>query len=139
MRKPCKSCGREKPPGPGRLYCRDCEGQGTNPGGYTYYKTRGLPNKAIDAMLRCKYGITLAKYEELAADQGHRCASCGRTEPGSGRTRWCVDHDHTTKVVRVLVCVKCNSSIAGLGDNAEGVRRALDYLEPPETLVDEHW
>lgn len=44
----------------------------------------------------------------------------------------CVDHDHVTGTVRGLLCNGCNHGIGKLGDNAEGVRRALAYLEAAE-------
>jgi len=39
-----------------------------------------------------------------------------------------LDHCHDTLSFRGWLCGKCNSGIALLGDNKEGVQRALKYL-----------
>lgn len=53
------------------------------------------------------------------------CESCG----GKTRRSICLDHDHLTGTFRGWLCGKCNSGIGLLGDNIEGVRRALEYLQ----------
>jgi hypothetical protein len=40
-----------------------------------------------------------------------------------------VDHDHTTGQVRGVLCFSCNVAIGHLGDSADRVRRAADYLQ----------
>ena len=89
------------------------------------------------AILR-RYGITVEKYQALLAAQGGRCACCGRADQGrkwGGKhdLRLLVDHDHTTGEIRGLVCHRCNVGIGSLGDDVNGVRRALVYLEKPDT------
>lgn len=78
--------------------------------------------------LKSRYGISEAEYMRLVDAQGNCCAVCGATENTEGRL-WCVDHDHSTGAIRGLLCTRCNVGIGALGDTAEGVRRALDYLE----------
>jgi hypothetical protein len=39
-----------------------------------------------------------------------------------------LDHDHLKFTFRGWLCGRCNSGIGLLGDNKEGVQRALDYL-----------
>jgi hypothetical protein len=43
-----------------------------------------------------------------------------------------VDHDHETGAIRGLLCKHCNSSLGKLGDNLEGLMRAVDYLKNAE-------
>lgn len=100
---------------------------------------KSAPDAIYSTILKIKYGITLADYLFMESAQHKRCAVCGTDKPGSNRKRWCVDHDHKSGVIRGLLCLKCNSGLGALGDNAVGVQRALDYLEPPTTLVDEHY
>ena len=40
----------------------------------------------------------------------------------------CLDHDHLTNKFRGWLCHKCNSGIGHLGDNIEGLEKALTYL-----------
>jgi hypothetical protein len=45
------------------------------------------------------------------------------------KTEFHLDHDHSSGVFRGWLCKKCNLGLGLLGDNADGVRRALAYLE----------
>ena len=40
-----------------------------------------------------------------------------------------VDHDHKTGKFRGWLCKTCNIGIGKLGDNKEGIQKALGYLE----------
>lgn len=40
-----------------------------------------------------------------------------------------LDHCHTSGAFRGWLCTNCNTGLGKLGDNVEGVRRALEYLE----------
>ena len=46
-----------------------------------------------------------------------------------------VDHCHTTKQVRGLLCQQCNSGIGMFGDNIEIMLRAIEYLKKPDLTV----
>lgn len=89
------------------------------------------PDRRLQHVLKHKFGLSLERYQELRRAQQDRCAICGTTEPGGNCKRWCVDHDHSTGVVRGLLCINCNSGIGALGDTAANVRRAVNYLDPP--------
>ena len=43
-----------------------------------------------------------------------------------------IDHDHDTGRVRGLLCYHHNTALARFGDNADGVRKLLEYLEETE-------
>ena len=74
--------------------------------------------------LRYKYGIEPEEYDRLADDQDGRCAICKKhTEPLH------VDHDHSTGLVRGLLCHKCNAGIGLLEDNIETLESAIVYLK----------
>ncbi|WP_405748329.1 endonuclease VII domain-containing protein [Streptomyces canus] len=80
--------------------------------------------------LRSQYGISEADFLNLLEVQGGKCALCPVVFSTEGpRRNLCVDHDHDTGLVRGLLCARCNTSIGQLGDNAEGLRRALAYVE----------
>ena len=39
-----------------------------------------------------------------------------------------LDHDHKTGIFRGYLCRSCNTGIGSLGDNIEGLQKALTYL-----------
>lgn len=80
--------------------------------------------------LKRRYGISMEDYDLLFRSQEGRCAICGKQRPQwPHQDHLKVDHDHNTGAVRGLLCQPCNVAIAVLGDCAQGVRKALDYLE----------
>lgn len=81
---------------------------------------------ARNTLLKRKYGLTTEQYDEMVRAQGGLCAIC-RKPPT--RRRLAVDHCHKTGTVRGLLCDPCNSSLGRLGDNQEGLLRALNYLD----------
>lgn len=52
-----------------------------------------------------------------------KCKSCGK------ETQLVCDHNHNTDTFRGWLCESCNTGIGKLGDDADGVRMALNYLE----------
>ena len=100
-----------------------------------YYQSAKLsnPNKLRCKDQRKRYGITLAEKHQMLADQGYRCAKCGTSNPG-GRD-WCTDHDHNTKIVRGILCTKCNTGIGKLGDSLAGLMEAVHYLSKSEPTL----
>ena len=64
------------------------------------------------------------KYEHL--DTGS-CHCCNRKSDSLH-----FDHDHNTEKYRGFLCHYCNTGIGKLGDDIEGVTRALRYLERHE-------
>ena len=75
-----------------------------------------------------KYGITPERYFALEAAQNYTCALCARTADQERFGFLNVDHCHETGAVRGLLCTPCNHAIGILGDNAEGLRKALNYI-----------
>lgn len=61
-------------------------------------------------------------------DQGGRCGICNSPEAECSRKRLFVDHDHETSRVRGLLCHKCNTGLAMLGDSESAVHAADMYL-----------
>ena len=75
-------------------------------------------------MLKHRYGITVADYEEMYAGQNGCCAMCNRTFE-----RLCVDHNHETGKVRALLCVGCNRLLGIVESRPELLEAARDYRE----------
>jgi hypothetical protein len=70
-----------------------------------------------------KYGLTQAAYEAMDAEQHGLCAVC------TVRPCRVIDHDHTTGVVRALLCSGCNAFVGYLEKDATWYQRAIAYLE----------
>jgi hypothetical protein len=94
-----------------------------------YNKTYGASHrtKTREWVLRTKYSMTLAEYNELLASQNGVCAIClGNETYGKAMP---VDHDHTTGKVRGLLCHECNRALGIMKDDPALLRAAADYLE----------
>ena len=74
-----------------------------------------------------KYGITLADYDQMFAEQDGLCAICFQP-PTEGR-RMAVDHNHETGKVRGLLCLRCNLAIGNLRDDPMVIASAFSYVE----------
>ena len=58
------------------------------------------------------------------------CDCCGKIPLGSnGKVKWCLDHNHQTNTFRGWLCERCNLGIGQLGDNIDGVEKAVKYLK----------
>jgi len=60
---------------------------------------------------------------KVAPDKPEVCDCC-KTVP----YKWVLDHDHSNNSFRGWLCDKCNTGIGKLGDDVEGLVRALNYL-----------
>lgn len=82
-----------------------------------------------------KHRIFLAavkpQYDRLLAAQNGRCAICLK-EPGKGKRRFHIDHDHATMTVRGVLCFRCNSSLR-YWMTPEWLRAAATYLDGKTT------
>ena len=92
------------------------------------HNSRKHYQSARNSHLWRKYGILPEVFEEIFQRQGKCCACCQSTEPNGGQW-WCVDHDHTTGIIRGILCSKCNRGIGHLGDRLEDVIKAVVYLQ----------
>lgn len=64
--------------------------------------------------LRQQFGMTIATYDALLAEQNGVCAIC--KELCSTGRRLSVDHDHSTGRIRGLLCKRCNLFLGVLED-----------------------
>ena len=64
------------------------------------------------------------KYADMVKKYGNQCNICGK----SSDRKLAMDHIHGTNIIRGLLCTSCNTGLGKLGDNEEGLRRALDYV-----------
>lgn len=85
---------------------------------------------------RCRpLGLTPDDLFRIKTEQGWRCALCSRPFGEDGALRRKndehIDHDHSTGRVRGILCGGCNTALGKLGDNADGLARALAYVSEP--------
>ncbi len=78
-------------------------------------------------VLRAKYGMSLAEYEDTLTAQEYRCAIC-YVHIVELTQYLHVDHDHITGKVRGLLCGNCNMGIGQL-KNIDNLVAAIAYLE----------
>ena len=75
--------------------------------------------------LESAYGITDAQYALMLAGQAGVCALCGRPPK---KYRLSIDHDHSTRRVRALLCNHCNRRRVS-DHTLETARHLVAYLE----------
>jgi hypothetical protein len=74
-----------------------------------------------------KFGINADQYSAILKEQHEVCAICHQKDPCDRQLA--VDHCHTTKKVRGLLCTNCNMAIGKFQDNVEYLKRAVEYME----------
>ena len=77
--------------------------------------------------LKKRYGITVAYYDNLLRKQKYKCAICKTYTPeGSGSFH--IDHCHNKKLIRGLLCHRCNTGLGLLRDSPKVLMRSLKYI-----------
>jgi len=100
----------------------------SRPLGYSYLcKPCGIAKKRNNE-IRKDYGITELQYQELLKKQDNKCAICFSSNPGTRVKRFSIDHSHSTKEVRGLLCNSCNNGLGRFKDDPILLHRASDYL-----------
>ncbi len=74
------------------------------------------------------YGITEKTFQEMLKAQNNSCKICGRLNEDCSRAgaRLHIDHDHHTKKVRGLLCMRCNTALGWYENNSIKI---LKYLK----------
>lgn len=118
----CKKCQKgwyETPENKSRVLARVGKTSREN-----WHKKTPVEKYAVN--LKRFFKMSIEDYKHLYIAQNGKCGICQTSEEMFSLV---VDHDHQTNKIRGLLCSKCNSAIGMLGDSAETVRRAVDYLE----------
>ena len=91
------------------------------------YREKVLAAQRAAAFKR-RYDLTQEQYEVMLQNQDGHCALCPSTPSQERYNRLNVDHDHQTDRLRGLLCTPCNHALGILGDNEEGLVKALAYV-----------
>lgn len=129
----CPKCGQplmQSQPGTKSTYCRTCQNE--------YARLRrllpGRRSAGVATQRKRIFGLSADEYQGLVVAQNNRCAICKRPETSTrgGKLRTlCVDHNHKTRVIRGLLCSKCNSALGLLKDSRLILDSAVKYLGRP--------
>lgn len=84
-----------------------------------------------DKVLLRKYGITEQQFHDMLSDQCGRCAICATHFETSRKTH--IDHCHTSKKVRGVLCHTCNVMIGMAKDSVQTLENAIYYLNHHST------
>lgn len=88
------------------VYCKECRKVANN-----RWREKNAARVSLKARLR-RYGLSVQQYEAMVLRARGHCECCGdefTEEPH-------IEHNHATKVVRGLVCRRCNYAIAVVED-----------------------
>jgi hypothetical protein len=107
-----------------RSTCRSCYRE--------YMKDPEVRHRKMLTNAASKYSLTASEYQDML-DSREGCDICGCSNQGYP----CVDHCHSTHIIRGLLCLRCNVALGSLGDNIEGLTRALNYLKKGTTQDDD--
>lgn len=81
-----------------------------------------------EKLLKSRYGITSTQYKYMFEKQEGKCAIC-RKHQSEFKRSLSVDHDHSTQIVRELLCDLCNRALGYLKDSPILLKMAAAYLE----------
>lgn len=87
-----------------------------------YRRTAEGKRRIKNNTLKRRYGIDLAKYEQMAAQQNFKCKLCNKQK------RLVVEHSHATGAVRGLTCDKCNNIIGVVENNMQDFYKYIFYI-----------
>lgn len=83
--------------------------------------------------LRYRYNISSQEYNIILATQNGLCAGC-KQAAGHFKHSLHVDHDHSTHIVRGLLCWKCNSLLPARKNLKDLLTNLLIYLNDPPAV-----
>jgi hypothetical protein len=111
--------------------------QKTKEGKKAYQEARRAlkPEVGRSVQLRNNYGLSMAAYAAMHAEQGGLCEICRQRETMEhcGKLRQLsVDHNHKTGAVRGLLCSNCNTLLGRVDESRELLQAAISYLDKYE-------
>lgn len=100
---------------------------------YSSFRRKAHPEKLKNIELKAKYGITLDDVKKMLSSQMGLCGNrgCGKeiSIEKKAKNKACVDHDHSTGMVRSLLCFFCNCTLGMLEENKNRILGLTEYLD----------
>lgn len=99
----------------------------------------------LDTQQRCKIARAAVRKNEkrykqkkeikdnLIRDFGENCLICG------SKDNLAIDHHHETKLVRGILCKKCNAGLGFFGENISVLKSAIHYLQSIKLRPEEYY
>jgi hypothetical protein len=75
--------------------------------------------------LTTKYGIDLSQFNEMYSQQDGKCYICQSSVPNDEIR---VDHNHSTGIVRKLLCHNCNVILGHAKEDPDILLKCVEYL-----------
>jgi hypothetical protein len=72
--------------------------------------------------------MTLEEFDILLNEQKYNCPICKKDLSKINSKFIHVDHDHSTGVIRGIICNNCNTILGHCNDDSEILRSAIEYL-----------
>ena len=101
-----------------------------NPDYWSKWQKTEAGQKSRKKVILSGYGLSVEAHRSLVEKQGNVCAICG-SAPGAWRANGgglVIDHDHSTGMVRGLLCPSCNRGLGQFEDDPTRLLSAAKYL-----------
>jgi hypothetical protein len=107
-----------------RARCKQCESRT-----YKEYSDKNL-GRSRKSNLKAKYQLTENDYLAILSTQNGKCGLCENTESGRKDSPWLhVDHNHSTGVVRGLLCHNCNIAVGMIKKNSINLKSIENWIK----------
>lgn len=109
-------------------FCRKCK---KKIGRRRYYYDEKGAEVMWRANLRNKFGMTVGDYDRMLLEQNGVCKICKLPQSRARNTRpdrMCIDHCHSSDIIRGLLCSECNCLLGYAKDNTQTLLDAVEYI-----------
>ncbi len=110
--------------------CKNCyekEYRRNNKDKFETYKPR-LKGYHRNRTLNKSYNIDVEQYKSMSELQNNSCAICKKHQ-SEFKHSLCVDHCHSTGMIRGLLCHSCNLLLGNAGDDIVTLEKSIEYLK----------
>lgn len=91
----------------------------------SFQKSKERSEYAKWLRIKKEYGLSKEQFEEMQISQNNQCTICS-SELTSKNTH--IDHCHTSKKIRSLLCSRCNQAIGLLDEDELRLKKAMEYI-----------